>query len=236
MATVATFSLGCGTVRGPAIYCENPSKDTFTDRAARPGLDQHACPTKGSLPSVISYRWVGSSSLSTATFENSLHLWEFFVFRTWCYTLGVSQRYSRPLLLLFFVVLANYLSQIPYYLHLYGLRVDPRGEALLGPTLAWFLIGFWFLFRRRPTGYWLIHAFLAVQFLFYFKNDTINMLYGYGLIYHLTKVDDPVIWAVELIGDVNFMVAAFFLHYLARNRRALLGEGVSGTVERVTRG
>lgn len=62
------------------------------------------------------------------------------------------------------------------------------------------------------------------------------MLYGYGLIYHLTKFDDPVIWAVELIGDINFLVAAFFLYYLARNRAVLLGGGLSGTAKRLIRG
>ena len=103
---------------------------------------------------------------------------------------------------------------------------------LCSAPLAWFLIGFWFLFRRRPIGYWLTLAFLAVQFLFYFKNYVINMLYGYGLIYHLTKFDDPVIWAVELIGDVNLTVAAFYLYYLVRNRRVLLGKGVSRSAER----
>lgn len=134
----------------------------------------------------------------------------------------MNQRFSRPLHFLFLVVLANYLSLIPYHLHLYGLSVDPRGVALLGPTFAWFLIGFWFLFRRWSIGYWMVLAFLAVQFIFYFKNDIINMLYGYGLAYHLTRFDDPIIWAVELLGDINFIVATFFLYYLARNRRALL--------------
>jgi hypothetical protein len=148
----------------------------------------------------------------------------------------MSPRFSRPLLVLFLVVLANYLAQIPYSLHLYGLNENPRGVVLLGTTFVWFLAGFWLLMRGKASGYWLTLAFLAVQFLFYFDNQIILMFYGYGLIYHLTHFDDPVIWAVELVGDVNFVVAAFFLYYLARNRRALLDEGLSRRAERVIRG
>ena len=48
---------------------------------------------------------------------------------------------------LFVIVLANYLSQIPYNLQLYGLNENPRGALLLGLTLAWALIAFWLLLR-----------------------------------------------------------------------------------------
>ncbi len=147
----------------------------------------------------------------------------------------MSSRVSRPLLVLFLVVLANYLSQIPYALHLYGLNVNPRGVVLLGLTFAWFLIGFWLLIWRMPIGYWLTLAFLGTQFLFYFENEIIRMFDGYGLIYHLTNFKDPVVWAVELIGNINFIVAAFFLYYLARNRRALL-EGSSDSIRGVIGG
>jgi hypothetical protein len=129
---------------------------------------------------------------------------------------------SRPLIVLFLVVLANYLSQIPYNLHLYGLNVNPRGAGLLGLTLVWFLIGFWLLVWKKPIGYWLTMAFLAVQFLFYFNNEIVRMFDGYGLLYHLTDFHDPVIWPVFLMGDVNFFAAAFFLYYLARNKSAVL--------------
>jgi len=128
----------------------------------------------------------------------------------------------RPLLILLLVVLANYLSQIPYDLHLYGLNVNPRGVALLGLTLVWFLTGFWLLLRRSAIGYWLLVAFLTVQVLFYFDNEILLMLYGYGLIYHLTNFRDLVVWAVELVGDVNFIAAAYFLYYLGRNKSALI--------------
>ncbi len=147
----------------------------------------------------------------------------------------MSSRFSRPLLVLFLVVLANYASQIPYALHLYGLNVNPRGVVLLGLTFAWFLIAFWLLFQRTTIGYWLTLAFLAVQVLFYFENEIVRMFDGYGLVYHLTNFKDPVVWAVELMGNINFIVAAFFLYSFVRNSRALL-EGSSGAIQGIVRG
>ena len=140
-----------------------------------------------------------------------------------CVSINLNPKFSRPLLYLFAVVMANYLVQIPYALHQYGPNINPRGVLLLGSTLAWFLIGFFLLLRGKPSGYWLTLAFVAVQFLFYFNNEIIRMLDGYGLIYHLTTFKDPVVWAVELIGQINFAAAAFYLYYLVRHRAALSG-------------
>ncbi len=133
-------------------------------------------------------------------------------------------RIPRPLIFLFLVVAANYFAQIPSDWHLYRLQVNPRGVALLGMTLVWFLVGFWLLAQRRALGYWLTLAFLVVQFIFYFDNQIILMFYGYGLVYHLFKFDDLVIWAVELVGDINFIVAGYFIYYLMHNRSRFIGE------------
>ncbi len=133
-------------------------------------------------------------------------------------------RIPRSLLFLFLVVSANYLAQIPYDWHLYRLQVNPRGVALLGMTLVWFLVGFWYLIQRKALGYWLTLAFLVVQFIFYFDNQIVLMFYGYGLVYHLFKLDDLVVWAVEMVGDINFVVAGYFIYYLIRNRSRFIGE------------
>ncbi len=131
-------------------------------------------------------------------------------------------RISRALLLLLVVVLANYLAQIPYDLHLYGSNVNPRGVFLLGLTFVWFVIGFWFLIQRRAIGYWLTLAFLVTQFVFYFNNEIVLMFYGYGLFFHLLNLKDKVIWAVELAGEINFVVAGYMIYYMLRNRSRLM--------------
>ncbi|MGB8645843.1 MAG: hypothetical protein WCF84_11445 [Anaerolineae bacterium] len=130
----------------------------------------------------------------------------------------------HALWVLFAAVIANYLAQIPYDLHLYGFSFNPRGVLLLGSTLVWFLVGFGLLVSRHALGYWLTLAFIAVQVVFYFNNEIILMFYGYGLLYHLTTFKDPIIWATEFIGDVNFVAAVYFLYYFLRYKSRLLAQ------------
>jgi hypothetical protein len=126
---------------------------------------------------------------------------------------------------LFLIILVNYLAQIPYTLHLYGFHVNPRGAALLALTFAWFLVGYWLMWRRQAIGYWMTCAFLVAQCLFY--NEIVLMWYGYGFIHHLLDLHDPVVWAVQLIGTINFVFAAFspvyFLRYGKAFRESLQG-------------
>jgi hypothetical protein len=133
-------------------------------------------------------------------------------------------RPSRPLAILVAVVLCNYLAQIPYSLHLYGLSADRRGAALLGATLVWFVAGAGLLRRGRTVGYWLLISFLGVEFVFYFRNEILLIPGGYGMPYHLTHVRDPLLYVVFLIGDVNFLAAGYFLWYLLRNGRQLIAQ------------
>jgi hypothetical protein len=125
-----------------------------------------------------------------------------------------SQRDRAHLWVLIAVVLANYLAQIPYTLHLYGLTPDPRGVLLLGATLVWFAAGTVLLLRGWRVGYWLVLSFLAVDFAFYFRNEIMLIPAGYGLPYHLVHARDALLWVVFLIGDLNFVAAAYFLWYL----------------------
>jgi hypothetical protein len=124
----------------------------------------------------------------------------------------------RPLLVLVGLVLANYLAQIPYTLHLYGLSASPRGALLLGATLVWFVAGATLHWRGRAAGYWLLLSFLAVEVVFYFRNEVLLIPAGYGMPYHLTHARDPLLWVVFLIGDVNFLAAGCFVWYLLRER------------------
>ncbi len=128
----------------------------------------------------------------------------------------------RALWVLFAAVMLNYLMQVPYDLHLYGLNVSLRGVLLLGATLVWFLGGFYLLIARPGIGYWVMLAFLAVQVVFYFNNEIILMFYGYGMLYHLVTFKDPVVWATELVGEINFIAAVYFLYYFLRYRSRLL--------------
>jgi hypothetical protein len=131
---------------------------------------------------------------------------------------------SRRLAILVAVVFCNYLAQIPYSLHLYGLSADRRGVVLLGATLVWFVAGVGLLMRGRAVGYWLLVSFLAVEFVFYFRNEILLIPGGYGMPYHLTHIRDPLLYVVFLIGDVNFLAAGYFLWYLLSNGRHLIAQ------------
>jgi hypothetical protein len=142
-----------------------------------------------------------------------------------------SRRDRTHLWVLMAVVLANYLAQIPYTLHLYGLTPDPRGVLLLGATFAWFAAGTVLLLRGRRVGYWLVLSFLAAEFAFYFRNEIMLIPAGYGLPHHLAHARDALVWVVFLIGDLNFAAAAYFLWYLLVPRSS----GFAGTAEQPSR-
>jgi hypothetical protein len=140
----------------------------------------------------------------------------------------VTRRDRVQVLVLVALVLANYLAQIPYSLHLYGWSWSARGALLLGATFVWFAASVALLLRGRAAGYWLLLSFLAVEFAFYFRNEVLLIPAGYGLTYHLTHARDALLWVVFLIGDVNFVAAGYFLWFLvsrwsplARRRPAL---------------
>ncbi len=113
------------------------------------------------------------------------------------------------------VVLLNYVAQVPYDWHLYRLHLNPVGVLLLSATLAWFLVGFVLLLRHQSLGYWLTLSFLATDFTFYLWNSVMGTVHGYGPVYHLTRVTDPVLWTVFLIGYINFVAAGLMLWLLA---------------------
>ncbi len=49
---------------------------------------------------------------------------------------------SVPLTIAYITVIANYIAQLPYNLHLYGTHINISGLFLLLATLIWFLGGF----------------------------------------------------------------------------------------------
>ena len=120
------------------------------------------------------------------------------------------------LLPLFLIVIANYVAQIPYGIHLYHGHYNMVGVFMLFVTLVWFMAGFFL--RHTKVGYWLLLSFLAVEFLFYFHGEILMLFWGYGIGYHLLRVKDQVLWWVFFIGDVNFVAAGYYLYYLLRKK------------------
>jgi hypothetical protein len=111
---------------------------------------------------------------------------------------AVIQRPSFRLLVPSAIILANYVAQIPYDLHLYGTSVSARGGGLLVLTLMWFVAGLWLLVRGNPAGYWLTMSFLATDFGFYLYNLVGGWVHGYD------SLDGLHDWVRELFRDGLF--------------------------------
>lgn len=118
------------------------------------------------------------------------------------------------------VIGANYLAQIPYGLHLYGLTASVLHSVPLVLTLLWFVLGVVLVARRRPVGYWVLLSFVTVEFAFYLYNTIGEVVHGYGLFFHLWN-PDHLLAVVFAIGYINLLAGAYFLWYLLTHRRAL---------------
>ena len=128
-------------------------------------------------------------------------------------------------IILFLLILANFIAQIPYYLHLYynpnNLLAQLRGGFPLLIVFAVFLLASFLLFKRTVIGYWLMVMFLAVEFLFYVWNTLGGVIHGYGFLYHLAN-PDLILRAVFAIGYVNLFVSGYFLCLLLLKRATFL--------------
>lgn len=87
--------------------------------------------------------------------------------------MGIQRTGSRPLRLapLAAVTLANYVAQVPYFVHNDFSAAHPlpgvRAVGLLGLTLAWFVLGLAGFTRGRRWGLAVLVSFLAAEALFY---------------------------------------------------------------------
>src|SRR5256886_2106291 len=128
-------------------------------------------------------------------------------------------------IILFLLILANFLAQIPYYLHLYynpnNLLAQVKGGFLLLIVFAVFLLASFLLFKRTVIGYWLMVMFLSVEFLFYVWNTLGEVIHGYGFFYHLAN-PDLILRGVFAIGYVNLFVSGYFLCLLLLKRSTFL--------------
>jgi hypothetical protein len=123
---------------------------------------------------------------------------------------------------LFAVLLANFVAQVPYFLHLYYSPQHPlpelRSTLLLGGVLALFLVSFALLLARRAAGYYLLIFYLVLEFGFYLWNLVGGVAHGYGWFFHLAD-RDPVLWLVNAVGYLSFFAAGYFLLLLLARRR-----------------
>src|SRR6266567_2338677 len=132
-----------------------------------------------------------------------------------------SKNIRVQVIILFLLILANFIAQIPYYFHLYynpnNLLAQAKGELIMLCVFAAFLLASTLLFKRRALGYWLMLIFLSVEFLFYLWNTLGEVIHGYGLFFHLNN-PDFLLKIVFAIGYMNLFVSGYFLGLLFLKR------------------
>src|SRR5215469_11116934 len=114
------------------------------------------------------------------------------------------------------VTVLNYVAQIPYYIHFYGVHhVTPAPFAILFllVTFAFFLAGYLLLLQAKPVGAWLLLVFLLLEFGGYLLHNLS------GAFLQDLPIDDLLFLTVSLIGYLNFAVSFVFLLVLAKNRQ-----------------
>lgn len=132
-------------------------------------------------------------------------------------------RWVPPLIVLFWVVIADYLAQIPYYFVIYYIphHVPPTlsSVVLLGLTLTWFLVGYFGHRAHRPFGYWVLLSFLLVEGLFYLR----TLLLGVAVF----QLENPslVVRIVFLIGYATGIISLLYFAALVAFRARCLSRG-----------
>ena len=120
----------------------------------------------------------------------------------------MKSRWSPPLVVLFWVVIADYLAQIPYYVVNYYIphQTPPTVSAivLLGLTLAWFLVGYFGQRTHRRFGFWVLLSFLLIEGLFYLR----TLIFG-PVAFQLDN-SNLVVRIVFLIGYVTGVISLLY--------------------------
>ena len=132
----------------------------------------------------------------------------------------LTPRWRTALIILFIITLINYIAQIPYYIHFYGVyhvAPAPFGTALLAFTLVFFLIGYWLTVAERPTGCWILLLFLITETAFYLLHNVS------GAFLKDVPVNDPLFLTVSLIGYLNTIVPLIFLIAIIKEHKRFLG-------------
>jgi hypothetical protein len=123
------------------------------------------------------------------------------------------------------IILANFVAQIFYFIHLYYTPQNPlpnlQSTLALGSVFVLFLAGVVLLLLKPYMGYIVLSIFLALEFFFYLWNIIGGMLHGYGMFFHLAE-PDPTLWVVFAIGYLNFFASGYFLFLLLYKRREFI--------------
>ena len=120
-----------------------------------------------------------------------------------------------PVVALVVVTVANYVWQVPYYLHFYGrFGTGPGGLTVpLLLTFLWFLVATFLLVTRRRGGVPAMASFLVVEALFYLVHN-ISGAAGRDL-----PTGDAVLLVASILGYLNALAAVLFLGWLFLTRR-----------------
>jgi hypothetical protein len=113
------------------------------------------------------------------------------------------------------VTLANYVWQVPYAVHQYGLGWIglPRLSVLLVITLAWFVVAIVLFTTRHRGGTGLLASFLAAEALFYVLHN-VSGAFGRDL-----PSANPVVLIASVLGYLNLVAAVIALGVLANRSR-----------------
>lgn len=118
--------------------------------------------------------------------------------------------------ILFGCILANFIAQVPYTMHLYGvsrLATISLGTILMYAVFLLFLAGFFLFLKRKKIGYYLLVVFLSLEFFFYLLNGIGSVLHGFGFFFQLAN-PDPLLRVVFAIGYLNLFASGYFLFLL----------------------
>jgi hypothetical protein len=112
---------------------------------------------------------------------------------------------------------ANYLWQIPYYLHFSANRGSAPAPlvVLLLLTFAWFAAAAVWVYRRRPRGFGWMVAFLIAEIGFYLIHN------ASGSFARDLKISDPILFTASVLGYFCTVTGIAFLVYLLRHRAQL---------------
>lgn len=125
---------------------------------------------------------------------------------------------------LFWITMINFIAQVPYFFQLYYHSFSDLRRVINVPMVlvfALFLTAYILLKKNSQLGYWLMVAFLSIEFLFYLSNMVFSLINGYGLFFQLYN-PNLILKAVFAIGYLNLFASGYFLFLFLFKKRALV--------------
>jgi len=136
----------------------------------------------------------------------------------------MSKNFKCQVNILSVLILANFIAQVPYAIHLYGAArlttISPGIIAMYG-VFALFLVGYFLFRQKRVFGYWILVVFLALEFLFYLWGFIGSLIHGFSPFFQLFN-PDLLLRIVFAIGYINLFASGYFLFLLLSKKTALL--------------